>query len=225
MRSSIFLIVIVAYFLFMIGLGFFYARKVRNSEDYMVAGRSLSRIVLSATMLATWCGSGTIIGSANFSYQYGPLASVIYSAGAPIGILIMYFFLAGKIRGLGKYTVPQIMELCYGSTARVLTAIAIVLAYIGIASEQFTTLGYVLNLTTGLPTGVGTMIGAAVMILSAFAGGLFSVAYADAISALIITVGLVGGFIFVFFNVGGFGGLATALPHIKKTWLGGLSPI
>lgn len=225
MRDTVLLIVIIAYFVFMIGLGLWFARKVRSSDDYMVAGRSLSRLVLSATLLATWCGSGTIVGSANFSYTHGPLASIIYSAGAPVGILVMYFLLAKKIRGFGKYTVPQIMQVRYGTAVRVLTGVAILLAYIGIAAEQFLTLGYILNLTTGLPTGIGTMIGGVVMILSAVAGGLFSVAYADAISALIITVGLVGGFVAVLVEVGGFHRLVTDLPASHMSWLGGLSPI
>lgn len=225
MRAPWILAGVVAYLVLMLVVGTLYARKVKNNDDFMVAGRRLSRLILTGTLLATWTGAGTIIGRANFSYTYGPLASIFYSAGAPLGILFMYFFLAQRIRRLAKYTVPQIMELRYGRAVRVLTAVAILLAYTAIISEQVRGLGYVLNLTTGLPAGTGKLMGLAVVIFLAFAGGLVSVAYTDAISALLITVGLVGGFVFVFMDIGGFSGLFASLPATKMTWSGGLTPI
>lgn len=225
MRAPWILAGVVAYLVLMLIIGTWYARKVKNNDDFMVAGRRLSRMILTGTLLATWTGAGTIIGRANFSYTYGPLASVFYSAGAPLGILVMYFFLAQRIRKLAKYTVPQIMELKYGRPVRILTAVAILLAYTAIISEQVRGLGYVLNLTTGLPPSTGKLMGLVVIIFLAFAGGLISIAYTDAISALLITVGLVAGFIFVFIDIGGFSGLFTSLPATKMTWSGGLTPI
>lgn len=225
MRNTVFLSAIIAYFILMVLLGLWYSRKVRTSDDYMVAGRSLSRLVLAGTLLATWCGAGTIIGGANFTYQYGPLASVFYLAGPPIGIIVMFFFLATRIRGLGQYTIPQIIEIHYGPAVRVITGVAILLAYVGIAAEQFGTLGYILNLTTGMPERAGAAIGGFVMVVSAVAGGLLAVAYTDAISAIVVTAGLVAGFIFVLVHMGGFGTIMSSLPAGHKTWLGGLTPI
>lgn len=225
MRNTILLSTIIAYFVIMVVLGIWYSRKVQTSDDYMVAGRRLSRLVLAGTLLATWCGAGTIIGSANFTYQYGPLASIFYSAGPPIGIIIMFFFLAGRIRELGQYTVPQIIEIHYGSAVRVVTGIAILLAYVGIAAEQFGTLGYILNMTTGMPERLGAAIGGLVMVVSAVTGGLLAVAYTDAISAVIITAGLVAGFIFVVAHMGGLGSVMSSLPADHTTWLSGLNPI
>ena len=225
MNSPWILTAIVGYLVFMLVLGTWYARKVKNNDDFMVAGRNLSRLILTGTLLATWTGAGTIIGRAHFAYTYGPLASIFYSMGAPIGILVMYFFLARKIRGLGKYTVPQIMELRFGTPVRVLTAVAILLAYTAIISEQIRGLGYVLNLTAGLPPDAGKLIGLALIIFLAFIGGLVSIAYTDAISAVLITVGLVGTFVAMFLSVDGFTGLMSSLPDQKTYWSGGLTPI
>ena len=92
-------------------------------------------------------------------------------------------------------------------------------------SEQVRGLGYILSLTTGFPEEVAKLLGLGVIVFLAFSGGLISVAYTDAISALLITVGLVGGFVFVLIGVGGFNGLSAALPADHMTWSGGLSPI
>ena len=225
MKNAVILCAICAYVVVMVAIGVWASRKVRNNHDFMLAGQRLGRLVLTGTLLATWTGAGTIIGRASFSYTYGPLASIFYSLGAPVGILVMYLFLARRVRQWGKYTVPEIMESRYGPSVRLVTAFAILLAYTGIMSEQVRGLGYILHLTTGFPEEVAKLAGLAVIVFLAFSGGLISVAYTDAISALLITVALVGGFVFVLVGVGGFGGLAASLPADHMTWSGGLSPI
>ncbi|GAA4873124.1 sodium:solute symporter family protein [Saccharopolyspora cebuensis] len=219
------LLAICAYVLVMVGIGAWAARKIKNNHDFMLAGQRIGRLVLTGTLLATWTGAGTIMGRASFSYTYGPFASIFYSLGAPLGILIMYLFLAKRIRMHSKYTVPEIMQERYGSSVRVVTAVAILLAYTAIMSEQVRGLGYILHLTTGVSEDAAKVIGLVVIVFLAFAGGLISVAYTDAISALLITVGLAGGFLFVLVHVGGFGGLVDSLPAENTTWTGGLSPI
>ncbi|MQA02376.1 MAG: hypothetical protein GEV07_06490 [Streptosporangiales bacterium] len=114
--------VLVGYFALMVGLSVWYGRRVKTDDDFVVAGRQLPRLVLTGTLLATWTGAGTIVARANFSYTYGPLASILYSIGAPLGIAVMYFFLASRIRALGKRTVPEIIELRYGRKVRLLSA-------------------------------------------------------------------------------------------------------
>ena len=216
--------IILFYLVVMSLIGLYFARsRVRSSEDFMVAGRSLPQWILAGTLLATFVGSGTIVGGSSFIYQYGPFAALFFFAGTPIGIIILYYFLADRIRGLAKYTVPEILEIRYGAFARAFGGITILLAYVGIASYQFTGGGYVLNITTGIPVWLGTIITAVVVIFLATVGGLISVAYTDALSAVIIIVGLLIGFPLILGEVGGFSGLFAGLPEAKASWNGGLS--
>lgn len=216
--------IILFYLIVMMIIGLYFARaRVKDSDDFMVAGRSLSQWVLAGTLLATFVGSGTIVGGSSFIYQYGPIAAIFFFGGTPIGIIILYFFLADKIRGVAKYTVPEILEIRYGAFARAFGGICILLAYVGIASYQFTGGGYVLNITTGIPVWGGTIITAGVVIFLATVGGIISVAYTDAISAIIIIVGLLIAFPLILGEVGGFSGLFESLPETKASWNGGLT--
>ena len=54
-------------------------------------------------------------------------------------------------------------------------------------------------------------------------GGLFSVAYSDALSAVLIVLGFIIGVPFALNAAGGFEGLSLSLPEHTKTWNGGLS--
>lgn len=217
------LTLILAYIVLMVVLGAYYTRRVKSSEDFMVAGRSLPQMVLAGTLLATFLGSGTIVGGASFIYQYGPWAAIFFFAGSPIGVIIMYFYLADRIRGVGSYTVPEILELRYGAATRAVASVIILLAFIGIVSYQFTGAGYVLNITTGMPVWLGTLIAAFAIIFLATIGGLVSVAYTDAISAVIILAGLLIAVPIIVGEIGGLSQISEGLPAPQNSWNGGLS--
>lgn len=223
MGGTTYLLVILAYLLLMGGLGLWFAkRRVHTGDEFMLAGRSLPLWVMMGTLLATWVGSGTVVGGAAFTYQHGPLATVFFYAGVPLGILILYFFLADRVRDLATYTIPEVLERRYGPAARILAAVCILLAYVGITSYQFIGGGYVLHLTTGIPVDLGSAITAVFIVFLALTGGLFSVAYTDALSAILILVGLGLGLPFALRDAGGFG-FFHRLPPVEQTWTGGMT--
>lgn len=137
MSNIKFIYFVFAYLSVLVGLSIYLGKKeVKTSDDFLTANRSLSLPILIGTLLATWVGGGTVTGSANFIYTRGPIAGIMHILGPPVGILILYF-LSSKIRSIEGYTVPEILEIRYGSTARTISAICIIIAYVGIASNQF----------------------------------------------------------------------------------------
>src|SRR5699024_5763694 len=222
---NVYLITVVVYLVLMAFIGIYFAKKsVKTDEDFIVAGRQLPLPVLIGTLLATFVGSGTVVGGASFIYQYGPFAAIFNLSGSFIGMIILYF-IATKIRNTGMYTVPQMIEKRFGISARLLSTILIILAYVGITAYQFTGGAYVLQLTTGLPLKTGTIIMVVLVIFLTATGGLFSVAYTDAISSLLIVGGFLLGLPFALSAVGGFNGLSLSLPDHALSWNGGLSTI
>lgn len=223
MGGAPYLAAILAYLLAMGGTAVWFAkRRVRTGDEFMLAGQSLPLWVMMGTLLATWVGSGTVVGGAAFTYQHGPLATIFFYAGVPIGILILYFFLADKVRTLSTYTIPEVLERRYGAAARVLGAVCILLAYVGITSYQFIGGGYILHLTTGISVNDGSALTAVFIIFLAMTGGLFSVAYTDAFSAILIVVALALGLPFAVGHAGGIHWYHN-LPATTRTVTGGLS--
>ncbi|NRB55209.1 MAG: sodium:solute symporter family protein [Salinicola sp.] len=206
-----------------IGL-YFSRRKVHDDTDFIVAGRSLSTLVLTATLLATFVGSGSIVGGASFVFQHGPGAAIFFFAGTPIAALVVYFLLARKMRRSRATTIPGLIEERFGPTARSIASLIILLAYVGIVSYQFTGAGQALNLAFGLPVWQGVVIAALVMIGLATMGGLVSVAYTDYLSAIIIFGSMLIALPLVLTRLGGLGDMMDALPATHRTLLGGLTP-
>lgn len=222
---NIYLIAVILYLLFMAGIGIFFAKtSVSDNEDFMVAGRRLPLFVVIGTLLATFVGSGTVVGGASFIYQYGPFAAIFNLSGGFIGAIVLYF-IAERVRMSETYTVPQLMEKRFGRVTRLVASILILLAFVGITAYQFTGGAYVLQLTTGLPVEIGAIIMCFLVIFLTMSGGLFSVAYSDALSAILIIIGFVIGVPFAINAAGGFEGLTLSLPDQVKTWNGGLSVV
>ena len=66
------LIYVVLYMAVMLGIGFWASKKIKSSDDFALAGRSLGPVVLMGTLLATSVGSGTVTGGGNsLAYNYG----------------------------------------------------------------------------------------------------------------------------------------------------------
>lgn len=224
--SPIIIICIATYLLGSVIAGFYLThKKVKNSDDFAVANRSLPTVVLIGTLLATWCGGGGITGSANMVWQNGPLFGILVFMGAPIGMMLLYL-VAGRVRQATTYTIPELFEIRYGTSARAIATICIVLGYVGILASQFMAAGNIISLVTGINLKTATIICGILILLLAVSGGMVSVAYTDAIGAFII----VGGFLIALPVLtsqidGGFIGMLTNLPEGKNTFSGNLNVI
>lgn len=224
--SPIIISCVIIYLVSIVSIGIYLSKKkVKSSDDFSVAGRSLPTVVLIGTLLATWCGAGGITGSANLMWQNGPLFGILICMGAPIGMLLLYL-VSGRIRQATTYTIPELFEIRYGTAARVIATICIVLGYIGILSSQFKAAGYLVNLTTGMELEAATICCGIIMLVLAVTGGMISVAYTDAMSAFLF----VGGFLISIPILaskidGGFIGMFQNLPAEKSTFFGNLNTI
>lgn len=143
----IYLIAILIYLFFLTGVGLYRSRQVKTGADFAVAGRSLSPWVVVLTMLAVWIGTGSIVGAAEKTYETG-LNALFLPLGTLFGMLILTQ-IAGKARGCEVYTVPEIIGNRYGSIARMLAVISLIIAYMVIVSYQFNAGGAVLEVIGG----------------------------------------------------------------------------
>ena len=84
----LYLTVILIYLSILIVVGVYKSRKVRTQLDFSVAGRSLGPWVLVGTMLATWIGTGSILGNAGKSYDTG-MAALILPLGGFLGLILL----------------------------------------------------------------------------------------------------------------------------------------
>jgi len=209
---SWYLWVILGYLLVLTAFNFYRARRVKTQDDFMVAGRSLSLTKMVFTLVCTWIGSGTFIAGAEYAY-YAGWSAIWQPAGAFLGIAIIYF-VAGKIRTFGQYTIGDILEVRYGRFARLFGAIALIIAFTTIVAYQFRAGGYILNVVTDgrVSLEVGQAIAAAFVILFVAIGGMVAVAHTDLPNGIIIVLASCLALPFVIVAAGGWSEIRQVLP-------------
>ena len=198
---------LIIYFLV---LGFICIRdlfKVKNFDDYVVAGRKQSSPFVFMSLMATVLGASATVGIAARAESIGFAAFWWLGVGA-IGFWFQAAFLSKPVHDLDVRTLPEIAEKTVGKTGRKLVAFIIAISWIGIIAAQFAAVAGFIGLVLGHDAGTqSVLITAVIVIVYTLLGGQLSVVRTDALQFGILTLGFFAATIYLF---GGFSGAETA---------------
>ncbi len=183
---------VIVYLLASIAVGVYAATRVRNSSDYVAAGRHLPLYIVTATVFATWFGSETVLGISATFLDEGLRGLWSDPFGASLCLILVGLFFARPLYRLNLLTLGDFYRQRFGRTVEVLCSAAIVLSYLGWVSAQITALGLVFNtLSDGaISSDAGMLIGAAIVLGYTLFGGMWSVALTDFMQMTVIILGL-----------------------------------
>ncbi|WP_406539630.1 sodium:solute symporter [Fibrobacter sp.] len=191
-------------------LGFICIRdlfKVKNFDDYVVAGRKQSSPFVFMSLMATVLGASATVGIAARAESIGFAAFWWLAVGA-IGFWFQAAFLSKPVHDLDVRTLPEIAEKTVGKTGRKLVALIIAVSWIGIIAAQFAAVAGFIGLVLGHDAGTqSVLITAVIVIVYTLLGGQLSVVRTDALQFGILTLGFFAAAIYLF---GGFSGFENA---------------
>jgi solute:Na+ symporter, SSS family len=224
MVGTIDLIVIVLYFVFILTVGIVSYRKVKNETDYSLAGRSLGYPTLVGAITATAIGAGATLGVGGLSYNFGIV--VVWSIIAYALGLLGFAFIARVIRRLKYWTIPEVLLARYGNTARIISAVFLLVGLVALFGVQVAALGTVFTAVGGTLWGItyahAVLIAGAVMIAYTFAGGMFALAYTEIVQAVLLLV-ILGVLLPIFLFKGmDLGWMTAKLPSRMLDFFGGV---
>ena len=93
--ASLDLVIIAAYMVGMVAVGFWTQRKATNQEQFLVAGRSVGPLLYSGTLAAIIIGGGATIGGVKLGYTYGISGMWLVSMYG-LGMIVMGVVLVGR---------------------------------------------------------------------------------------------------------------------------------
>lgn len=184
------------------------AKKAQQSnDDFLMAGKSLGPLVLAGTLFAANTGGASTTGIATNVYSYG-LSAAWYVIAAGIGFVLVSF-IAPYFRKAQASTVPQIIGKRYGKASHIFTAFTSIAALFMATGAQIIATASIINVVTGLSFQVAAVIITVVVIAYTMVGGFASVAAANLMHVLFITVGMTIAMFVMVGNeaVGGFAAL------------------
>ncbi len=198
-----------------------YASKLSkgSTSDFLLAGRKLTTPLIAVSVAGLAVGAASTVGVAESAYS-GGLSAGWYNGAWAGGALAMGLVAAGKYRELNVSSLPELFDRVFGKYSRLMSAAALLIVLMMIASLQYLAGGAILS--TMLPEffsfKAGMLVSAAVFIGIALIGGLWSSGLSNIISVALIYVGIIIATIVSLTKVGGFSGLSAQLP-VGEHWL------
>ena len=206
------IVIIGVYFLIIFGIGFYFSRKERTSEDYFLASRHVGWFAIGASLFVSnistehfigLAGSGATSGLAVGHFEW--LACVILLI---LGWVFVPFYLRSNV-----FTMPEFLERRFSRQCSIYLASVSILAYI------FTKISvhlYAAAIVLERVVGWNPMTAAVLLVIATgiytVAGGLAAVIYTDLVQTLILLAGAIALTWIGLDQVGGFGALRAALP-------------
>jgi SSS family transporter len=184
---------VLLYLAVTIAIGLWAARRVNNSKDYVVAGRSLPLYMNTATVFATWFGAETVL-SVSAEFAKSGLGGIIADPfGSSFCLVIVAFFFARAFYRMDLLTIGDFYRKRYGRSMEFGTSVVIAISYLGWTAAQLTALGLAFSVLTGgwISLEMGIVLSAIVVLGYTIWGGMWSVAMTDLFQSVMIIVGIV----------------------------------
>jgi solute:Na+ symporter, SSS family len=207
------LLIVIAYMVGIVAVGFWARRKITSQEEFLVAGRSVGPLLYSGTLAAIVLGGASTVGGVKLGYQYG-ISGMWFVFMFGLGILVLSLGLVERILGLKLYTVPELLERRYNASARIAGG-AVMVGYDLMVSVTATiAVGSVMEVIVGIPRTPAILISSLVMVGYSVLGGMWSLTLTDIIQFVIKTVGFL--FILLPAPIMHAGGLSAMQAHLPN---------
>src|SRR5215475_10578971 len=211
--ATIDLVIIGAYFAIVFGIGMYFARRKRSSEDYFLASRDISWFFVGASLFVSNISTEHFIGLSGTGASSG-LAVGHFEWWACLILLVLgWVFVPFYLRS-NVFTMPEFLERRFSRQCAVYLAAISIIAYIFTKiSVQLYAASVVLERVVGWPLWKTAVILVIATGIYTVAGGLAAVIYTDTVQTLILITGAVALTVIGLDKVGGIGHLRTMVPE------------
>lgn len=188
--STLDMVMVVIYIVGIVALGFWVARRTKTTEDYFLAGRSLTWPLIGLSLFASNISSSTLIGLAGSAYSTG-IAVYNYEWFAVIVLVFFIIFFLPFYLKTRVYTMPEFLEKRYDARSRYYFSGIMIMGNILLetAGGLYAAALVIQLIYPDVPMLQVVTILAIVAGLYTAAGGLKAVVYTDAIQAVLLLLG------------------------------------
>ena len=178
---------VVAYVVLIVGIGFYFSRHQESTDDYFLAGRSLTWSVIGFSLFASNMSTSSLVGMAGDAYAYGIAVYNYEWMAALVLIIFAVFFLPFYLRA-EVFTMPEFLERRYDARSRYYFSAVTVLGNIVIDTAGALYAGALIIqiIYPSFPMWQSVVILAILSGLYTIAGGLKAVVYTDVIQAVLL---------------------------------------
>lgn len=206
--------VIVAYFLFMLGIGFYFMRASKGGKDFFAGGNMIPWWVSGMSLYMANFSVWIFTGGAGFAYSTGWFSMFYFGTGA-FGYWAGTALTAARWRRSRSISPVEYTYTRFNTLTRQLLGWVIVINFSLSAGVQLASTSKLLAPLLGFDITLVALVTGIVILIYSFLGGLWGVVVTDTLQGVILLAVV---FIVVpasLYLVGGFGTLVDALPPLS----------
>jgi SSS family solute:Na+ symporter len=183
-------IIILVYFAFVLGIGWYLRKFTKSEEDFFLAGRKNSSWVAGLAFLSANLGALELMGMTGNTFKYGMYVAHFYWIGAIpamlfLGIYMMPFYYSSKIK-----SIPGYLKLRFDEKTRVLNGIAFAIMTLLVSGINLYAMALVLHTFLGWHWDISMWVSAITVAVYVGMSGLMSAIFTEIIQFFMIWFGL-----------------------------------
>jgi SSS family solute:Na+ symporter len=220
--STIDWLILAAYFVVVMAIGFHFSRKARDATGYFLANRHAGWIAVGAALFAANISSEHFVGLAGDGYTTGFAVAQFELFAAVACIVLGWVFVPFYIRA-GVFTMPEFLERRYNKQCRnYLTVISLVSYVLTKISVTLYAGSLFCNMLFGWDLYTSSLIMVIATGIYTVAGGLAAVIYTELMQAFVLIGGAI---VLTWIGLDKAGGLSAVIDAVPKDHWSMLKPI
>ena len=189
-------------------LGFRGFKKTRNSNDYLLAGRSVNPFVMAMSYGAAFISTSALVGFGGIAGEFGMGLMWLVFMNIAFGIIIAFICFGKRTRRIGLVldakTFPEFIGRRFQSDKMKYLIAGVIFCFLPLYSSVVLISGArFLQEVMGLPYNYVLLIFAAVVAVYVIFGGLKGVMYVDALIGTIMVFGMLTLLVLCYVRLGG----------------------
>jgi len=212
-------LIIIVYFIFVIGVGFLIKRKIKSSNDFLTSNRSIPLWITSLAFISANLGAQEVIGMVASGAKYGIMTVHFYWVGAIFAMVFLGVFMMPFYYGSRARSVPEYLSLRFDEKTRGLNAISFAVMTVFSSGISLYALAKLMETILHWDFDVSIWASAGIVMIYTFLGGLTSAVYNEVLQFFLIVLGLSPLVIIALQDAGGWENIKAHLqPELTHAW-------
>jgi len=212
-------LIILVYFIFVIGVGFIIKKKIKSSSDFLSSNHSIPLWITSLAFISANLGAQEVIGMVASGAKYGIMTVHFYWVGAIFAMVFLGVFMMPFYYGSRARSVPEYLSLRFDEKTRALNAVSFAVMTVFSSGISLYALAKLLEVILKWDFDVSIWIAAGIVMIYTFLGGLTSAVYNEVLQFFLIVLGLSPLVIVALQDAGGWENIKAQLqPNLTHAW-------
>ena len=212
-------LIILVYFLFVIGVGFLIKKKIKSSNDFLSSNRSIPLWITSLAFISANLGAQEVLGMVASGAKYGIMTVHFYWVGAIFAMVFLGVFMMPFYYGSRARSVPEYLKLRFDEKTRGLNAISFAVMTVFSSGISLYALAKLLEVILKWDFDISIWVAAGIVMIYTFLGGLTSAVYNEVLQFFLIVFGLSPLVIVALQDAGGWANIKAQLqPELTHAW-------